>query len=90
MTEATIVVHHQVGLHARPASNFVKAAKTFESAITLTNLSRDGAVADAKSLIQIFKAAVAQGHEIRIAAEGRDESEAVATLVGMIESNFGE
>jgi phosphocarrier protein HPr len=90
MTEATIVVHHEVGLHARPASTFVKAAKGFESVITLTNLSRDGATADAKSLIQIFKAAVAQGHEISIAAEGPDESEAVATLVGLIESNFGE
>lgn len=90
MTEATIVVHHEVGLHARPAATFVKTAKGFESAITLTNLSRDGASADAKSLVQIFKAAVAQGHEIRIEADGPDESEAVATLVGLIESNFGE
>jgi phosphocarrier protein HPr len=90
MTEATIVVHHEVGLHARPAANFVKAAKGFDSAITLTNLSRHGAVADAKSLVQIFKAAVAQGHEIRIEADGPDESEAVATLVGLIGSNFGE
>jgi phosphocarrier protein HPr len=90
MTEATIVVHHEVGLHARPAATFVKTAKGFDSAITLTNLSRDGASADAKSLVQIFKAAVAQGHEIRITADGPDESEAVATLVGLIESNFGE
>lgn len=91
MTEATIVVHHEVGLHARPAATFVKTAKGFDSAITLTNLSRDGAAsADAKSLVQIFKAAVARGHEIRIEADGPDESEAVATLVGLIESNFGE
>lgn len=90
MTEATIVVHHEVGLHARPAATFVKTAKGFDSAITLTNLSRDGASADAKSLVQIFKAAVARGHEIRIEADGPDESEAVATLVGLIESNFGE
>jgi phosphotransferase system HPr (HPr) family protein len=68
----------------------VKAAKGFEAAITLTNLTRDGATADAKSLVQIFKAAVAQGHEVRITADGPDESEAVATLVGLIESNFGE
>jgi phosphotransferase system HPr-like phosphotransfer protein len=43
-----------------------------------------------RASIQIFKAAVAQGHEVRIAADGPDESEAVATLVGLIESNFGE
>lgn len=90
MTEATIVVDHEVGLHARPAATFVKTAKGFESSITVTNLSRDGVSADAKSLVQIFKAAVAKGHEIRIAAEGPDESDAVATLIGLIESNFGE
>lgn len=90
MTDATIVVTHQVGLHARPAAAFVKTAKEFQSSITLTNLSREGASADAKSLVQIFKAAVAQGHEVRIEAEGPDESEAVATLIGLIRSNFGE
>lgn len=90
MQEAFISVTHEVGLHARPAATFVKTAKGFASAITVTNLTRAGDPADAKSLVQIFKAAVAQGHEVRIAAEGPDEGEAVATLMGLIESNFGE
>jgi phosphotransferase system HPr (HPr) family protein len=90
MAEATVVIKHEVGLHARPAATFVKAAKEFESDITITNLTRNGEPADAKSLVQIFKAAVAQGHEVRIAAQGPDESEAVDSLVKLIESNFGE
>jgi phosphotransferase system HPr (HPr) family protein len=90
MTEATITITHEVGLHARPAATFVKTAKEYESKITVTNLTRDGAAADAKSVVQIFKAAVAKDHEIRITAEGPDEDEAVAALVGLIESNFGE
>lgn len=90
MADATILVEHEVGLHARPAAAFVKAAKEFESNITITNLTRQGDPADAKSLVQIFKAAVAQGHEVRIAAQGPDESEAVDSLVKLIESNFGE
>ena len=90
MTEATITVEHEVGLHARPAAAFVKAAQKFESNIIVTNLSRDGIEADAKSIVQIFKAAVAQGHEVRISAEGADADDAVATLVGLIESNFGD
>ncbi len=90
MQVATITVTHDVGLHARPAATFVKAAKSFESTVTVTNLSRGSGPADAKSLVQIFKAAVAQGHEIRITTEGPDEDAALASLVGLIESNFGE
>ena len=89
MAEATIVVEHEVGLHARPAASFVKAAKGFESAITIANVTRGSDPADAKSLVQIFKAAVGQGHEVRITAEGPDEAEAVEALVGLIRSNFG-
>ncbi len=90
MAEATIVVEHEVGLHARPAASFVKAAKGFESAITIANVTRGSDPADAKSLVQIFKAAVGQGHEVLITAEGPDEAVAVETLVGLIRSNFGE
>jgi phosphocarrier protein len=89
-TESTVTITHEVGLHARPAATFVKKAKEFESKITVTNLTRDGASADAKSLVQIFKAAVAKDHEVRITADGPDEEEAVVSLVGLIESNFGE
>ena len=90
MQEANIVVTHEVGLHARPAATFVKTAKGFDSSITVTNLSRGSDPADAKSLVQIFKAAVAKDHEIKITADGSDEAEAMAALVGLIESNFGE
>lgn len=90
MAEATIVVEHEVGLHARPAASFVKTAKGFESAITIANVTRGSDPADAKSLVQIFKAAVGQGHEVRITAEGPDEADAVEALVGLIRSNFGE
>lgn len=90
MAEAMVVVEHEVGLHARPAASFVKAAKAFASHITVTNLTRGGDPADAKSLVQIFKAAVGQGHEVRIAAEGPDETIAVEALVDLIKSNFGE
>jgi phosphotransferase system HPr (HPr) family protein len=90
MAEATIVVEHEVGLHARPASAFVKAAQAFDSTITITNLTRGSEPADAKSLVQIFKAAVGPGHEMRITAEGSDEDAAVEALVRLVASNFGE
>ena len=90
MAETTVVVRHEVGLHARPAATFVNTAKTYESDITITNPTRGSDAANAKSLVQVFKAAVAQDHEIKIVAEGPDEEAALADLVGLIESNFGE
>jgi phosphotransferase system HPr (HPr) family protein len=90
MTEATVVVTHEVGLHARPAATFVKTAKGFAAKIEIINVTRGTDPADAKSLIQVFKAAVARDHEIRIVASGEDAEEAVAALVELIETNFGE
>jgi phosphocarrier protein len=90
MVEASIVVHHEVGLHARPAASFVKLAGTFDSDIKIANVTRGTDTVDAKSVIQVFKIAVAQNHEIRLTAEGSDEQEALDALVGLIESNFGE
>lgn len=90
MIEATVAVNNDVGLHARPAATFVKTAKSFDCDITVTNLTRGAEPVDAKSLVKIFKAAVASGHEIRITADGSDEQAAIDALVGLIESNFGE
>jgi phosphotransferase system HPr (HPr) family protein len=90
MKDSTITVTHQVGLHARPAATFVKKAAQFESALTIENLTRGGDPMNAKSVVSVFKAAVAQGHEVKIVADGPDEEEALSTLIGLIESNFGE
>lgn len=84
--EAVVTVTNEVGLHARPAAIFVRAAQEFESSITVENLSRGGAPVDAKSPLQVIKAAIAQNHSIRIAAEGDDAERAVAALVSLIES----
>lgn len=90
MIDSTITVTHEVGLHARPAATFVKKAAEFQSAITIENLTRGGDPMNAKSVVSVFKAAVAQGHDVKIVANGADEQEALSALVGLIESNFGE
>lgn len=90
MVEASIVVRHEVGLHARPAASFVKLASTFGSDIRVVNVTRGTDPADAKSIIQVFKIAVAQDHEILLTADGNDEQEALDALVALIEANFGE
>jgi phosphocarrier protein len=79
------------GLHARPASDFVALAKTFESKVTVMRLDDEDAVAtNAKSIIKILAQGLSVNTPIEIAAEGADEQEAVEKLVALVDSKFGE
>lgn len=90
MIEKKVVVKHKVGLHARPASLFVQAAKKFASDITVKNLTAGGEAVDAKSIIGVLTLGVLQNHEILIRADGGDAHDAVGQLGALVESNFGE
>jgi phosphocarrier protein len=85
-----IIVEHEVGLHARPAALFVKAATEFSSEISVENLSSNEDPVNAKSILGILAAGVQKDHQIRIVADGEDEEQALAALHELIESNFGE
>lgn len=87
MQKATMLVRHEAGLHARPAAQFVKLAKQYKSAISV---SSKGKTVNAKSMVLILTLGINQGTEIEISAVGEDEQEAVAALVGLIEGNFPE
>lgn len=87
MEELNIIVHHKVGLHARPAAIFVKTASGFKSDIHVIAGERNG---NAKSILSVLQLGVSQGTPITIRASGPDESEAIQALKQLIESNFGE
>ena len=87
LKECVATVTHNVGLHARPAAQFMKLAKGFDARITIVNMTRDsGRVANAKSLIELIKIACAKGHTVRIIAEGSDEVQAINTLLNFVKS----
>jgi phosphocarrier protein len=90
MTEATRTINHPVGLHARPAALFYRTRRTFQSRVTIQNLSRPETTEVEVSTINLMKIGVQQGHEVRLRANGPDEAEAIAALCKLIEENFGE
>ncbi|GAA5112406.1 phosphocarrier protein Hpr [Orbus sasakiae] len=69
------------GLHTRPAAQFVKEAKAFNSEITVTS---NGKSASAKSLFKLQTLGLTQGTVITIIADGEDEKEAIDHLVKLI------
>ncbi|MEA4911362.1 MAG: HPr family phosphocarrier protein [Oscillospiraceae bacterium] len=89
ITRKTTVIN-KTGLHARPASDFVLKAKSFESKVTIREANGSEEPVNAKSIIRLLAIGVAQGTEIEIAADGPDEQAAVDALVALVASGFGE
>ena len=86
----TVVVNPS-GLHAKPASSFVREAKRFTSQIVIANHDLpDKEPVNAKNIISILSLGIGPGCNIELAAEGPDEEAAVDFLVALIESGFGE
>jgi phosphocarrier protein HPr len=85
-----IVVSNTMGLHARPAMQFVDLANQFTSTITVHKGGEDSASADGKSVMQMIVLEATQGTPLRIEADGEDAENAVQKLAELFESKFGE
>lgn len=84
---ATVEVPNPLGLHARAAAKLVDLANRFESHI---EVSKDGQVADAKSIMGVLLLCGQQGAQISIRARGADAKAALAALCGLVADGFGE
>lgn len=82
-----VTVAHEKGLHARPASVFVRTAAEFDCDVRVATPGADEP-ADAKSSIAVIALGVEPGDEIVITAEGADSEPAVARLVELVENDF--
>jgi phosphocarrier protein len=83
--ETTLTINHEVGLHARPATLFVKIAQGFQAEITLEKGDQQ---ANAKSILGILALGVSQGETVTLRANGLDEEEAIEALQELVASNF--
>jgi len=73
-----ITIINELGLHARPAAEFVLAAKAFRSQIWLVKGAERFSAA---SIIDVLIANLSRGDTATIEAEGPDAEEAVKRLV---------
>ncbi|MGI5908452.1 MAG: HPr family phosphocarrier protein [Christensenellales bacterium] len=87
MVSEQVKIINPTGLHARPASVFVKAANGFRSDVAV--ISGDKRI-NAKSIVKVMSTALKQGTDIVIEASGEDEAEAVRALVDLVKGGFGE
>jgi phosphocarrier protein len=87
MTSQAVTVVNQLGMHARAAAKFVHLATRFQAHV---RVARDRREMDGKSIMGILLLAAPRGSTITISAEGADEGDAVAALVDLVQSGFGE
>ncbi|MEM1331000.1 MAG: HPr family phosphocarrier protein [Planctomycetota bacterium] len=85
---ATIV--NRLGLHARPAMEFVDTAARFSSEISVRRADGKGDDVDAKSIMQMMLLAATQGTDLEISAHGDDADDACRVLKALVDSGFGE
>jgi phosphocarrier protein HPr len=90
MYSKAVTIKNPTGLHARPASEFVSKAKTFQSRILIRRQGETTPGGNAKSIILLLSLALGQGETIEILAEGPDEQQAVDSLAALVEGGFGE
>jgi len=82
-----VVVQNQLGLHARPASMFVKTATKFVSEIMV---EKEGESVNGKSIMGLMMLAASHGTTLTVTAEGSDASNALNELEELVNRNFEE
>lgn len=82
-----VEITNRRGLHARASARFVTLASTFDAVVTVV---KDGSSVTGTSIMGLMMLAAATGDTVEIAATGAQADAALAALVALVESKFGE
>lgn len=77
MVTSLVEVKNKTGLHARPASIFVKLAKNYASKIEVKKGEKK---INGKSMLGLLSMSIVQGDEIELIVDGDDEMNALEAL----------
>lgn len=83
----TVLICNRRGLHARASAKFVTLASQYDATVTV---SKDGSDVLGTSIMGLMMLAAAMGDQIEVKAEGAQADEALAALVNLVETKFGE
>ena len=87
MASEIVTIRNSRGLHAQAAAKFVETAEKFDSKITV---SKDSQTVSGLSIMGLMMLAAGPGSEIEIKADGPEATNALSTLVALIENEFEE
>lgn len=87
MIERTVAIVNRLGLHARPAAEFVKVAGRFACEV---KVRKDAMEVNGKSIMGMMMLAAEQGARLVIQVNGDDGAAALDALEALIRAGFGE
>ena len=87
VVERVVTVVNDLGLHARPAGEFVKVASRFDSEVWV---AKDGEPVNGKSIMGVMTLAAECGSQLTVRAEGVDAEGAVAALERLVAAGFSD
>ncbi|MFQ5500636.1 MAG: HPr family phosphocarrier protein [Candidatus Zixiibacteriota bacterium] len=85
--KASAQIVNKLGLHARPSALLVTTASKYVSEVFI---AKDGLRVNGKSIMGIMMLAAEKGSTLDVEVVGTDEQEAMAAILKVIKSGFGE
>ena len=76
-----------LGMHARPAAEFVKTAGRFRCAV---EVSKDDLRVNGKSIMGVMMLAAERGSDMHISTDGEDAEQAMEALLALVAAGFNE
>ena len=86
MAKKTCIVGPEVGLHARPAADFVRLASLSNHSVTVSN--RLGKKADGSSILAILSLGAKHGEELTIEVVGPDDDNVLDGLIRVVSGDM--
>jgi len=86
MAQRNVVIASSVGLHARPAALFVRAAARQPVKVTIAKVGSDPV--DARSILSVLALDARNGEEVVLSAEGEGDEKALAELAELLQSDL--
>jgi phosphocarrier protein len=88
MVKGSVTVGAEVGLHARPAADFVRAATLSNHEVSVVN--KLGKRASGLSILGILSLGVKKGEELVIEVAGPDEEVVLKSLIHVVSSPLSQ
>lgn len=87
MAKKDFTILNKLGIHARPAAQFVKTANRYQADIFV---EKDGEEVDGKSIMGLMMLAAGHGSVITVTVDGTDSDAALEAIGDLILRKFEE
>lgn len=82
-----IEIKNKLGVHARAAALLVQTVNKFSAQVIF---SKDGQIADGRSIMGVLTLAATQGSKVQVEASGEDAEQAVRAIERLVDRRFNE